>query len=578
MKTKHTKYFLFILLLSPFLISQEFDEAFLSSLPESVQQDLLNNALKKNELEKPQYKRPSTFINKPVEDKTGRYGAKIFSMMQSTLMPINEPNFDGNYLLDFGDILEVQLVGQNSTIMKLAIKRDGSLNIPEIGKVFLAGLPLSEAADIIKNKIQISYIGVKAFITLVNVRDVQIIVAGNVYNPGSYTVNGNSNIFHALSVAGGPSSTGSYRKIDLIRDNDVIESIDLYQTFIFGKSSFQSRLRSGDLIFVRTVTNSVTISGAVRRPGIYELTDEEDLSFALIFANGLTNDSDLSDISLSSLDRGKIEKISINNISDLDNYPPRDKDKLHISKHSYRTILINGAIKNPGLYLVAEGDGILELVNKAGGYSANAYTFGGVLLNEATKKINQLARDQLYQTFLNNLLEASSANPNQEFGAVGEIMNELKAAEVSGRVSAEFDLDILKNNPLKDVILQNGDDVTIPEKLDHIYIFGEIYNEGTIRFNSQKDYKYYVNKQGGYKDSADTKNIFVLYPNGETKRIGRKNIFATKDSQVILYPGSVIFVPRKQNNGLFTTQTAQAYAAILGNIGVTLASLSVLKD
>ena len=181
-------------------------------------------------------------------------------------MPINEPNFDDSYVLDFGDQLRIQLTGQKSSISDLTIRRDGSINISEIGKIYLSGLSLNEASKMIKNLIDQAFIGVDTFVSLVNVRDIQIILAGNVYNPGSYTLSGNSNIFHALVVSGGPSEAGSFRSIELIRNNETIETIDLYDTFISGSSSFKSRLKSGDVVFVNPVSNVVSIRGGVKRP------------------------------------------------------------------------------------------------------------------------------------------------------------------------------------------------------------------------------------------------------------------------------------------------------------------------
>ena len=96
-------------------------------------------------------------------------------------------------------------------------------------------------------------------------------------------MNGNSNIFHALSVAGGPSNEGSFRSINLIRNNKKIESVDLYDTFIFGKSMSNIRLRSGDIIFVDPVKNIVTSSGALNRSGEYELLDDESLFLMIKF-------------------------------------------------------------------------------------------------------------------------------------------------------------------------------------------------------------------------------------------------------------------------------------------------------
>ena len=116
-----------------------FDSSFLESLPEGVRQDLLDQVTDKKELEDEQYRRPSTFVQKPTNDEgellSNRFGVNIFDMMQTTLMPLNEPNFDSSYVLDFGDVLEVQTLGQRGFVTQVEIKRDGSVSIPEIGKL-----------------------------------------------------------------------------------------------------------------------------------------------------------------------------------------------------------------------------------------------------------------------------------------------------------------------------------------------------------------------------------------------------------------------------------------------------------
>ena len=218
------------------LFAQDFSPEFLDSLPAEVREEILNSAQKKESLESTQYRRPSTFIQKP-DVSSARFGNEYFSMMQSTLMPINEPNLDPNYILGFGDVLQLQLVGQKNEIIEVSLLRDGSITLPNIGKIFLSGLSLQEATKIIKTKFEISFIGVDVFVTLLNIRDIQILVSGNAFNPGPYTLNGNSNLFHALSVSGGPSDLGSFRKIDLIRDDKTLETVDLYENFIFGKNS-----------------------------------------------------------------------------------------------------------------------------------------------------------------------------------------------------------------------------------------------------------------------------------------------------------------------------------------------------
>ena len=102
-----------LFLLSTTSYSQELDEAYLESLPESVRADVLDKLDDRKVEDSPVYRRPSSMIKKPLDDDddSKRFGAKIFNMMQTSFMPINEPNFDSSYVLDFGDTLEIQLVG-----------------------------------------------------------------------------------------------------------------------------------------------------------------------------------------------------------------------------------------------------------------------------------------------------------------------------------------------------------------------------------------------------------------------------------------------------------------------------------
>jgi protein involved in polysaccharide export with SLBB domain len=436
-------------------------------------------------------------------------------------------------------------------------------------------MPLDKATDLIEAKIDSKFIGVEVFVSLTNIRDIQVIVAGNVFNPGPYTLSGNSNIFHALSVSGGPSEDGSFRSIDLIRNNKLIKTLDLYETFIYGKANFNERLRSGDLIFIRPYKNLVDINGAVKRPGQYELLDSDNLSSVITFANGLSNDADLQEVALLRVVNGTILKKKIYTLDELD-IKPADKDSIFIRKYPFRYVSVNGAVKNPGSYILNQGDGILELINKAGGYLEHAYPFGGVLKNVSVREANQIAKQKLYEDMLNKLISISRTSESQQ--DITLLLSELKDTPVTGRLITEFNIEKLIADESLDIILQDGDEVLIPEKLDQVFVFGEVSSEGAVKFNEGFDVKKYIDMKGGYLNSADKSNVYVLHPNGETQRVTNKNLFMKNDIGVNLYAGSIIFIPKKINNPFARTQTAQAYASILGNIGVSLASVSVLKD
>ena len=124
------------------------------------------------------------------------------------------------------------------------------------------------------------------------IRDVNILVTGNAENPGIYTLTGNSNILHALSAAGGISEFGSLREINLIRDNIIIETLDVYDLLIEGQYNLKKRLRSGDVVFVEPRKNIVTIDGAVNRPAKYEAGDDQKLISIIEYANGINRNAD----------------------------------------------------------------------------------------------------------------------------------------------------------------------------------------------------------------------------------------------------------------------------------------------
>ena len=564
-----------LFLITTIAYSQELDEAYLASLPENVRESVLDKMDEKEAEDTPAYRRPSSMIVKPDEEISSRFGVMIFDMMQTSFMPINEPNFDSSYVLDFGDTLEIQLIGQKNSIDELSVKRDGSINIPEIGKIFVAGLSLESINALIKTKISNAYIGIEAFITLVNIRDIQILITGNAYNPGIYTLNGNSNLLHALSMAGGIDEKGSYRQIDLIRDDKVISSIDLYDIFIYGKSGFGQRLRSGDSILIRPVLNLVSISGAVKRPGTYELKTSENLADLFNFANGFSASADKSTFRIERLD-GEVNKfIKISDINNLSSVKIFAGDSLNVRAYERKSVTITGAVNTPGTYIISKGETLLSLLEKAEGYKDDAYPFAGILNNKKTLSVNQEAVDRLYTAFVQKLITKGDALFASE--SLPFILAELKKSTITGRLKAEFDIDVIKASPLLDTTLDDGDEIIIPTLTQQVYIYGEVNNPGAMRYKSGQSVNEYLINSGGQLESADRENIFVIHPNGEINRISnaRLSFLNNRSNDILIYPGSVIYIPRK----VFTrdpAMIASIWAPIVSALALSLTSLSVL--
>jgi protein involved in polysaccharide export with SLBB domain len=565
------------LIVSTALYSQELDEAYLASLPESVRADVMDKIADTEERDTPVYRRPSSMIKKPLADST-RFGAQIFDMMQTSFMPINEPNFDSSYVLDFGDTLEIQLVGQQNSIDELSIKRDGSINISEIGKVSVAGLTLESASNLIKNKISNAYIGIEAFVTLVNIRDIQVLITGNAYNPGIYTLNGNSNLLHALSMAGGINDSGSYRKIDLIRNNEVINSIDLYDIFIDGKSGFGDRLRSGDAILVRPSIKMVTLSGAIKRPGLYELKEDNNFTDLLKYGLGFADNADLKSLRIERLNEESTSFIKIEDLKKINSFEVQSSDQLNVRAFERKTVKILGAVNRPGTYTIAYGETLSSLVKKADGYKNNAYPFGGILNNLRALELNEVAKEKLYTSFVQKLITKGDQLFASE--SLPFILEELKKSEVTGRIIAEFDLDVIEANPSLDTTIDDGDEIIIPIKSEQIYIFGEVNQAGAVRYEPSKDVNYYISSIGGLLENSDKSNIFVVHPNGEINKlnnVNRLSMLNNRSNDIFIYPGSVIYVPRKVKSR-DASLIASIWAPIIGSAATSITALSVLNN
>lgn len=578
---RKTTFLLLLLAHSLYITAQEFDEAYLESLPEEMREDIQKKIDEQTSSEKASYKRLSetdSAIKKippeDDEDKDDVFGSHFFSSIQTSFMPISAPNLDDSYVLDFGDVLRIQLLGQKDSINSYELQRDGSINLPDIGQINLAGLSLGEASKLIKLKVSQAYIGADSFISLENIRDVSVLLAGDVFNPGVYTLNGSSNMLHALNVAGGIGKLGSYRSIKLIRDDTVIETLDIYDILISGKSTSLNRLRTGDVIFVDPRKNVVTLEGAFKRPYKYELTADENATDAIKYANGLTIDADLTNIFLYRVQDGAIKSIPIASFSLLKNIPSRDEDRIFVRKNSFRNVKISGAVVRPGSYKMIEGQSVFNLIEEAGGYTLNAFPEGAIYQNEEAKKINTDALNRLYDDFVDGLLQVlQRATGEMDITPLVTLSQEIKSAEPNGRII----VDLLDDS--SQILVKDGDSILIPEKTNNIFIYGEVLNEGALLYKRGADLEFYLDEASGLKDQANAKSIFIMYPNGKTKQFNRKrNLFASKSQEIIIEPGSVIYVPKKVDDTVSSRLTAQAYATILGNISLALASINSINQ
>jgi len=556
----------FVIFLSNSVISQELNKAFLESLPKSIQEDFLS-ADGDEDLTDNFNERPETRIRKvesgiddikdqiqSLESQLNRedtkdemiiFGSNFFDSYQTSFAPINQQNFSSDYVIDVGDVLSVQTLGSIKVNKKLTVSRDGSINIPNIGIVLVAGLPYADAIKSIQAFVTQKFIGLEVFINLDLARDMSILLVGNATQPGIYTLPGGSNILSLLHAAGGISEGGSYRLITHKRNNKIIQELDLYDILINGNLLFKSPLRSGDSIIISPSRRLVSISGGINTPAIYELKDNEQLEDLVNLAQGFSISAS-NELFISNA-TGNMVKVSSEERA-LTELNHGDSIKIPLFSpitQKIFTVTLDGAIKKPGKYSFFEGTTLHEIIVEAGGYTENAYPYGASLYRQKVAEIQQEAFDKTYASLINFLASngsgssaAVSSSPNLPL-----ILAELKASKFKGRVSAEFSQRKVEKDPPLDTILSDSDEVFVPLFSSDVYVTGDILNPGGRRYSSEFKPSDYIEQSGGLGKFADTDRIVVIKPNGDAEVIKAKLFFSYSGSTI--YPGSTIYVPRE---------------------------------
>ncbi len=230
---------------------------------------------------------PYKLLAAPSTKSLDQFGYDLFSTRVSTFAPIGNVPVGDDYILGPDDELNIYIWGRVNQTLHLMVDREGTVMVPEIGPVQVAGLTFAQAKKVIEGRMgQIT--GVEVDVTMGQVRTIQVFVIGKVAQPGLYTISALSHVSNALGAAGGISKVGTLRRIELRRDNRLTETIDLYDMLLHGDTSSDVRLKSRDVIFVPVIGPVVAITGDVKSPAIYEMKGSESLSNLLHMAGGVT--------------------------------------------------------------------------------------------------------------------------------------------------------------------------------------------------------------------------------------------------------------------------------------------------
>lgn len=230
-----------------------------------------------------------------------QFGYNIFTSLPTTFAPVEGIPVPPDYMIGPGDGFILQIFSATDIQYNLVVNREGKLLIPEVGPIQVAGLTFEETKLLIDRTLSSSRMGVKTVLTLSNLQTIQVMLVGEVIQPGSYVVSGLSTLLNTLITAGGVKRTGSLRNIQVKRGGSTVAEFDLYKLLLEGDTTGNISLRQGDVVFIPPIGPVVSVAGEVLRPAIYEIADEESVADVVRLAGGA--------LATAALEKTQVERI-----------------------------------------------------------------------------------------------------------------------------------------------------------------------------------------------------------------------------------------------------------------------------
>jgi protein involved in polysaccharide export with SLBB domain len=279
-----------------------------------------------------------------------------------------------DYHIGAGDQLIVNFYGGGQATIKVTVQPDGFVVFDKVGLVNVNGLTIDEAKDKIRSRFSLPA-GTQMQLSLGDIRSIRVTVIGEAINPGTYSVPSLSSVVATLYQAGGPNEIGSYRNIQVIRNNKVAAQLDLYDFLLKGLKTQDIRLLDQDRILILPYKNRIEIEGEVKKPGIFEIADGETFQSLVDMTGGFTETAYTSKVKvIRNTDRER-KIIDLKN-EDFNKTSLKNGDIITVEKILERfenQVNINGAVFRPGQYSLTENPSLLALLKSAEGVREDAY-------------------------------------------------------------------------------------------------------------------------------------------------------------------------------------------------------------
>ena len=300
----------------------------------------------------------------------------------------------------------------------------------------------------------------------------------------------------------------------------------------------------------------VEIAGAVKNPGVYPLAKNNKVNDLIVAAGGLKESAYLKSGELTRNDfaKGHASKLAIKvNLGSAlggnvdDNFLLKSKDRLNVhlipAWQENHIVTLRGEFMFPGKYTIKRGDTLSDLIKRAGGFTEFAYLDASLFARE---KLKQLEQKNLVKVSENLRMELASKSLSQQESAAGidyqqtrQLLADLTDVKPIGRLV--IDIPLILSDPSADVILENGDMLYVPTKVNSINVVGQVQVASSHLHKNSLAAEDYIALSGGMKKQADESRVYIIKANGAVKKPSNGNWFSTQEQD--LKPGDTIVVP-----------------------------------
>jgi protein involved in polysaccharide export with SLBB domain len=392
------------------------------------------------------------------------YGSELFlpsNMGNASNKAIATPI---NYEIGPNDVLKLVVYGVQEYSADLLVSKEGKILIDNVGAVKVGGLNIEAAKVRIKQIMSstayssLSRGESKIDLTLGDIRTIHVNVIGT-FKSGTMNVSSLSNVISVLSEVGGPNTIGSYREIEVIRDNKLYKKVDLYKFMQYGDQSQNIGLKDNDIIRVPAYKQRVEIKGEVKRPGIFEVIGTESFAQILQYAGGFTDNAYSAWVKI--IQKNDKEK-SVKDVAstDFSKYIPKGGDQITVSKIINRfqnRVTLSGAVYRPDVYELTPGMKVADLINKADGLKEDAFIGRAQLIRTKPNLLKEMISINLANALKKNNEDNIELQREDELyvNSVLELRDSL-TVELLGEVRSSGTFNYIDSMTVKDLILMSG--------------------------------------------------------------------------------------------------------------------------